>query len=315
MEDSEIRLESEQKSEIEHPSVDEVLSSSIINHTGIILPPLQITPPYNESNNDKKAQIYNDEPIHNDPFPLISPNNRPEDMSQNHLYQSVFGTEAVNHLANDRKGFIKKVYALLCIQLTWTVFFIGIVVGIPEMREGIQKTIGLFYAALVITVLLIISLMCFKKIARKYPQNYILMFTFSSFESYILAFISSYYDPYVVLSAVLITFVVTLSLTIYAFKTKTDFTVCGGILVSVTVSLIMFGFLMIFFYQYYANMLFCELAIILYSIFIVYDTQLIAGGRYDEITLDDYVLGALMLYVDIIGLFLYILSLLGSKNS
>lgn len=315
MEDRDMNFNSEQEEESHNSSINEVLNISGINENGVILAPLPDIPSKIELNYNAKSQYHNHEPIRNDPLPIEVHENRPDEIAYNDLYQSVYGRDAVDHQVNDRRGFIKKVYALLCIQLMWTVIFIGIVVGIPEMRDGIQKTAGLFYAALVITILLIIAIMCFKKVARKYPLNYICMFTFSLFESYIVAFISSYYDPYVVLSAILITFVVTVSLTIYAFKTKKDFTVCGGILVSVTVSLIMFGFLMIFFYQYYVNMLFCELAIILYSIFIVYDTQLIAGGRYQEITFDDYVVGALMLYVDIIGLFLYILSLLGSKNS
>lgn len=246
----------------------------------------------------------------------LEPNSQhiPKETTNNNLYQSVFDANIQNHQANDRRAFIKKVYALLTIQLIWTVFFIGIVVGIPEMRDGIQMTVGLFFAALVITLILIIAIMCFKRIARRYPYNYIAMFTFTLFESYIVAFVCSYYDPYVVLCAVLLAFAVTVSLTVYAFKTKSDFTVCGGVLVSVTVSLIMFGFLMIFFHQRYVNIIFCEIAIILYSIFIVYDTQLIAGGRYQEISYDDYVIGAVMLYVDIIGLFMYILSLLGSKS-
>jgi FtsH-binding integral membrane protein len=215
---------------------------------------------------------------------------------------------------NDRRGFIKKVYSLLLIQLTMTVVFIALVVSIPQMREGIKRTVGLFYAALGIMLVLILAIMCFKKVARRYPWNYIALFTFTIFLSYIVAFISAFYNPFVVLSAVLLTFVVTLSLTIYAFKTKSDFTVCGGVLVSVTTSLILFGFLMIFFHPFYVNMIFCEIAIVLYSVFIVYDTQLIAGGRYNEISFDDYVIGALMLYVDIIGLFLYIMSLLGAKK-
>ena len=62
-------------------------------------------------------------------------------------------------------------------------------------------------------------------------------------------------------------------------------------------------------------MIFCEIVIVIYSVFIIYDTQLIAGGRYNEISFDDYVIGALMLYVDVVGLFIYIMSLLGSKSN
>jgi FtsH-binding integral membrane protein len=51
----------------------------------------------------------------------------------------------------------------------------------------------------------------------------------------------------------------------------------------------------------------------IYSIYLIIDTQLILGGRKSELTLDNYVLGAAMLYIDIIQLFLQILKILGSK--
>ena len=156
--------------------------------------------------------------------------------------------------------------------------------------------------------------MCLKKFARRYPLNYIALFTFSVFESYIIAYICAFYQSIIVLCAALIALVVAFSLTIYAWKTKKDFTTCGGVLVSVTTSMVIFGIFMIFFHQNFASLIFCEIAIIIYSVFIVYDTQLIAGGRYQEISFDDYVIGSLILYVVIVGLFLYILSIVGAKN-
>jgi FtsH-binding integral membrane protein len=51
-----------------------------------------------------------------------------------------------------------------------------------------------------------------------------------------------------------------------------------------------------------------------YSLYLIIDTQLILGGRKAELTLDNYVLGAAMLYIDIIQLFLQILKIIGSKK-
>jgi FtsH-binding integral membrane protein len=48
--------------------------------------------------------------------------------------------------------------------------------------------------------------------------------------------------------------------------------------------------------------------------YILIDTQLILGGKNKELALDNYVLGAVILYVDIIGLFLKILKLLGEEK-
>jgi FtsH-binding integral membrane protein len=51
-----------------------------------------------------------------------------------------------------------------------------------------------------------------------------------------------------------------------------------------------------------------------YSIYLLIDTQLIMGGRNKSLTLDNYVLGSVILYIDIVQLFLQILKILGDKK-
>ena len=50
---------------------------------------------------------------------------------------------------------------------------------------------------------------------------------------------------------------------------------------------------------------------LLFSAFIVHDTQLIVGGKKRQLDTGDYVLGAMSLYMDIVNLFLYLLRLFG----
>ena len=52
----------------------------------------------------------------------------------------------------------------------------------------------------------------------------------------------------------------------------------------------------------------------LYAFYLIVDTQLIMGGRRNELTLDNYILGAMLLYIDIIQLFLNLLRILGQRN-
>jgi len=54
----------------------------------------------------------------------------------------------------------------------------------------------------------------------------------------------------------------------------------------------------------------------LFSFYIVYDTQLIVGGTHKkhQFSIDDYAFAALNLYMDIINLFLMLLSLLGNRK-
>ena len=48
--------------------------------------------------------------------------------------------------------------------------------------------------------------------------------------------------------------------------------------------------------------------------FLVYDTQMIVGGRKVELSPEEYIYGALQLYIDIVYLFLIILSCFGKSN-
>lgn len=51
-------------------------------------------------------------------------------------------------------------------------------------------------------------------------------------------------------------------------------------------------------------------AALLFGVYLIYDTQLIVGGHKHSLEVDDYIIAALTLYIDIISLFLQILELL-----
>ena len=65
------------------------------------------------------------------------------------------------------------------------------------------------------------------------------------------------------------------------------------------------------------NIVYSSGGALIFSFYIVYDTQLIVGGEHKKIMFhtDDYVLAAISLYLDVVNLFLYILELLnGGRN-
>ena len=54
-------------------------------------------------------------------------------------------------------------------------------------------------------------------------------------------------------------------------------------------------------------------AVIIYGLFLLIDTQLVAGGGRYELSLDDYIVGALILYLDIIMIVLELLRVFGGR--
>ena len=214
---------------------------------------------------------------------------------------------------NDRKHFIFKVYALLTVHLGVTMLTAGIVHSVPALRVGITNLTTVFFACLILCIVLMVGIYFCKSLLRKRPQNIIIASVFTTVVSYVVAYFCAQASGTVVLVSALMTVSLTASLTIYAWKTKRDFTTCSGMLVTLCIGLILFGVFASIFPSDILTLFFCLLGIFLFGIYIVVDTQLIAGGRFDEFTYDDYVIGALMLYIDIIGLFLYIMRILASK--
>jgi len=101
----------------------------------------------------------------------------------------------------------------------------------------------------------------------------------------------------------------TVGLTVYAFTTETDVTVHGGILFilgSLFLGLIIVG---IFVQSTIFSIIVSSLGCLLFGFYIVYDVQLILGTKSEMFSLDDYIVAALSLYIDVINLFIQILEL------
>ena len=170
-----------------------------------------------------------------------------------------------------------------------------------------------------IAVALTIVVMCCRSIGSEgaaIKLTFLLIITICF--SYVISFCTSLYAkaygaPLVVEAAVL-TGALVLVLTLYAFVVKTDFSTCIGIILVVLFSFILFGISFAFTMSGALHTLFATFGCILAGIILVLDTQWIAdGGR--GCSLDDPLLGALIIYLDIIRVFLYVLMALGSRRS
>lgn len=106
-----------------------------------------------------------------------------------------------------------------------------------------------------------------------------------------------------------------MALTLYAMFTRNDFSTGYGILFGIIAPFIMFGIFAWISWIPVLHSLYCALGACLFAIYLVIDTQLIVGGGRYSLSMDDYVAGAMILYIDIIQIFLYILELLGSWSA
>ncbi|CAF1283368.1 unnamed protein product [Rotaria sp. Silwood1] len=215
-----------------------------------------------------------------------------------------------------RRVFIRKVYSILMIQLAITFGLIALCHFIPSIREYVRNPNGrwLYFTSYAVFLITYFVLICSKNAARKFPLNLILLGILTLSMGYMMGMISAYYKTESVLIAVGITAFVCLGVTLFSFQTKYDFTVCTGVLLVLSLAILAFAIVCIFTYSRIMYTIFAGLGAALFLIFLAVDTQLIIGGKRLEINAEDHIFASLMLYMDIINIFLYILALFGGRK-
>mmetsp|Transcript_135582 Transcript_135582/g.377592 ORF Transcript_135582/g.377592 Transcript_135582/m.377592 type:complete len:241 (+) Transcript_135582:80-802(+) len=217
-----------------------------------------------------------------------------------------------------RAGFIAKVYGILSVQLMLTAAIAAPFV-LSDSVKAFVKMHGfpLVIFAVVLNLCFLFAMMCpcgCERNLRIFPINYLLLGGFTVTEGLLVGVCCAQYSVASVGLSVACTAVLVAGLTAYAMYTKTDFTGLGPYLFAGCMVLFFFGFFLMFVQSPLLHKVMCCLGILVFSFYLIYDTQLIVGGGQCELGVDDYAYGALQLYIDIIQLFLYILQLFGDRE-
>lgn len=115
-------------------------------------------------------------------------------------------------------------------------------------------------------------LICCRSLARTVPNNYVLLFTFTFCQGYLVAFAASTYEPQLVMTAAFMTAGVVSGLTIYAWTTKSDFTILGGCMWTMFFAIIMFAIFAVVFQSEILRLFYCIVIVMFFGFYIVFDT-------------------------------------------
>eukprot|EP00826_Nyctotherus_ovalis_P023820 TRINITY_DN1832_c0_g1_i1.p1 TRINITY_DN1832_c0_g1~~TRINITY_DN1832_c0_g1_i1.p1 ORF type:complete len:236 (+),score=61.62 TRINITY_DN1832_c0_g1_i1:67-774(+) len=222
-------------------------------------------------------------------------------------YQAIKPTEW------EREGFVQKVYGILSLQLVITLLFC-LFACTKTGTAFFQLHTGLAMFMMLLTIVCLIPLACCGNISRRVPLNYVLLLLFTTGEGYTVGFICAFYESTSVLIVIGITAAIVVGLTCYAVYSKADYTLMGGAMVALLLGLIVFGFVTAIFDVPFLRTLYCAMGAILFSFYIVIDTQLILGKGSARYSMDDYIMAAMNIYLDIINVFLYLLELFGNRE-
>merc|ERR1719282_1234942 len=222
-----------------------------------------------------------------------------------------FGEKAI------RRAFIRKVYGILCVQLLVTMAIITPFMFHEPLKNYVRRSNTIYWISMVITLVCIIAMACCEGVRRKFPTNIIFLGVFTAAEGFMLGSLAARFNADAVLIAVGITAGVTLGLTLFAFQTKIDFTACGGFFLALLVILMVGGIVMIFIpASKYTMIGFGAAGALVFSLYIIYDTQLMLGGKHKySLSPEEYIFAALNLYLDVTQLFMYILMVVGGARS
>ncbi|PBP16882.1 transmembrane BAX inhibitor motif-containing protein [Diplocarpon rosae] len=145
--------------------------------------------------------------------PRSSEDNVPDDFK--------FGGSVAEASIDLRMAFVRKVYAILSVQLIATAVLSSVSFFSHTYRSWIQSNQWMMWVSLFGAIGFM--LLTFWK-RKSYPTNLLFLSGFTAFEAYSVSVIVSFYQSRIVLQAVLLTAGIFVALTIFACQTKYDFT-------------------------------------------------------------------------------------------
>jgi len=205
-----------------------------------------------------------------------------------------------------RHAFVRKIYSILFCQILATCIIGGSLSQSTSAIYWVQTHTWAFYVPLFGT-LVNLGLLYWKR--HSHPTNFLLLSTFTVLEAFTLGVVMAFYDNVVILQALLITLGVFIGLTLFTFQSKYDFSGLGPWLFGALVAMLMTGLVgLVIPFGQTMDLLYAIGGCLLFSGYIVYDTYMISN----KLSPDEFILGAISLYLDFINLFINILRLINN---
>ena len=206
--------------------------------------------------------------------------------------------------------FIKQTYQLFAASLLAGAA--GAYVGIYALARVFLENKLMFWVLFGVELVLLFALMAKK---RETPLNLILLFAFTfcsglTLTPLLYSVLSLPAGAVIVAQALALTSVAFGGLSIFAMNTKRDFTTMVKMLYIALIVVICASLLNIFMASPILQLVISSVAAILFSFYILYDTQNIIRGNYET-----PVEGAVALYLDFYNLFVSLLQILGLTSN
>ncbi|XP_005093726.1 protein lifeguard 4 [Aplysia californica] len=219
----------------------------------------------------------------------------------------MYGSNVASAHIYIRMGFMRKVYGILVTQLIVTTMVAALFMASESVQQFVQENHWMMTLSFVGTFGSLFALM-WKR--QETPTNYILLGVFTLMEAYAIGVVVTFYKVPSVIEAFMLTVGLFVGLTLYTLQSKKDFTSWHAPAMMCLWTLFIASLIQILLPVSAMHMAISVCGAALFCVFIVIDTHLIMA----KLSPEEYILGAINLYMDILNLFLYILRILGERK-
>ncbi|XP_059154728.1 protein lifeguard 2-like [Physella acuta] len=211
-----------------------------------------------------------------------------------------------------RRAFITKTYTVLLIQFIFTALVVAACTLLEPVKIWLKEHFYLIYVCMFLYLCCAI-LMCFcaEKLMTTNPTSVGVIVVLTIAEAGTLGFVTSTKAQEIVLIAAVATVACFFVLTIAGICCKFDFTGFMSVMFVIFLMIMLFGILAAILHSYVPilRLIYACLGALAVCVYIIIDTQLIMGGKRHQLEPEMYILAAILLYIDLVMLFMYILEI------
>ncbi|XP_062337518.1 protein lifeguard 1 [Osmerus eperlanus] len=206
-----------------------------------------------------------------------------------------------------RKAFIRKVFSLVTLQLVVTFSIVCVFTFSSVVKKAVQTNIWIYVSSYIIFLVVALSLIWSRSFSRKHPWNLVGLAVVTLSLSFMTGTVASFHDSTAVIIAMGATLAISFSIILFSIQNCVSFSVCYGVLLVILVDLVMFLIFCTFYYNNVVQIVYGCLGALLFALFLSVDCLMVVSlGRYG-LDPEEYVFAALIIYLDVVMIFLYIL--------
>ena len=223
-------------------------------------------------------------------------------------------TAHIFSIKKNRRNFVTKVLSLVSIQLLATIFIVTGVLSCPSLRLFLSNSPMLMIGVAILGLVSVLLMYFTETFKNHVPYNFAALGVFTICTSLGLSVDLESVPTSIILTGLVFTFVLVGGLTSFCMLKKIEFRGFAPIGIIFGLQMVSF-FLGLFFYHLtLASLAISCIGAFIFSFYLVFDLQLILDGSKGAITMDDYIPAAVMIYTDIIELFLKIVAIISKLS-